>query len=644
MMKIFITSVLLLYTFCAVGTAQDNSGLLMPEQTLYAKRIGDIHFSPDSERVAFVVSERFPNNRFNSDIWIYNLQTKKLRQFTTDAKTNNSPRWSPDGKTLAFLSNRDGVTQIYTLAPDGGKTQRLTENTTAIKSFDWSPDGREIAYLADEPKTDEEKKIIQQTGEAYIVDREKPARLWLFDAAAKKSRQLTNGNWKISEFAWMPTSDKLLLVATDKPESDLLTNRIYSLAANSTDGKLIEIAAPDGFFGDLTVSPDGKSFGYLASRGDGPSPHDLFVQPLTGDAKPHNLTADSIDRFVSDYCWNADGTININVADGFKTAFYKISPDGKASRRTNLTVNTAFGFDMSRAGTFAYTNESTDEARELFIAEANGAGQKVTDLNEQFNRLPRIKPEILRYRSFDDTEIEAALLKPKNYVAGTKVPTIILIHGGPTGNWGDYFEPWGQLLAARGYAVLYPNIRGSNSYGWKFLTANRGDWGGADFKDVMAGVDEIIKRGIADPNRLGIGGWSYGGYMSGWAITQTNRFKAAVDGAGLADLAIEYGTEDDPTYDEWFYGTPYEKPEGFAKSSPMTYIKNAKTPTLILQGADDVVDPISQSQILYRGLKRYGVETDLVIYPREGHGLREEKHLLDRLNRIIAWYDKYVKP
>lgn len=631
--------------FCVFNSAQNDSGLLMPEQTIYAKRVGDIHFSPDGERVAFVVSERFPNDKRNSDVWIYNLKTKTLRQYTTAAKNDNSPRWSPDGKTLAFLSNRDGDTQIYLLSLDGGEAGRLTESGTAIQSFDWSPDGKRIVYLADEPKTDEEKKIIQQTGEATIVDREKPARLWLFDTTAKKARQMTSGRWKISEFDWSPASDKIFVVATDKPESNLLTNRIYSLDANSPENKLTEVAAPKGFFGDLKISPDGKSIAYVASRGDGPSPHDLFVQSLADKAAPRNLTETSIDRPVYEYHWSKNGAPIVSVADGFKMAFHTVSPDGKAGRWANFNGMKTRGFDVSGAGAIAFAGESAIEASELFIADGDAdAPRKVTNFNETFNRLPLVKPEIIRYRSFDNLEIEAALLKPKNYVAGTRVPTIILIHGGPTSNWGDYFEPWGQLLAARGYAVLYPNIRGSDSYGWKFLTANRGDWGGADFKDVMAGADEIIRRGIADPNRLGIGGWSYGGYMSGWAITQTNRFKAAVDGAGLSDLAVEYGTEDDPTYDEWFYGTPYEKPEGFAKSSPMTYIKNARTPTLILQGADDAVDPISQSQMLYRGLKRYGVETDFVIYPREGHGLREEKHLLDRLNRIVAWYDKYVKP
>jgi dipeptidyl aminopeptidase/acylaminoacyl peptidase len=172
---------------------------------------------------------------------------------------------------------------------------------------------------------------------------------------------------------------------------------------------------------------------------------------------------------------------------------------------------------------------------------------------------------------------------------------------------------------------------------------NRGDWGGHDFQDVMWGVKDLVTKGIADPNKLGIGGWSYGGYMTEWAITQTNDFKAAVSGAGMANLISEFGTEEHPSYDEWFYGAPYEKPEGFLNSSPFLYLKNAKTPTLILQGEADTTDPLGQSQELYRGLKRYGVEVELVVYPREPHGLREEKHLLDLVNRILTWYDKHLK-
>jgi dipeptidyl aminopeptidase/acylaminoacyl peptidase len=217
------------------------------------------------------------------------------------------------------------------------------------------------------------------------------------------------------------------------------------------------------------------------------------------------------------------------------------------------------------------------------------------------------------------------------------------VHGGPTGNWEDSMDAWGQLLVARGYAVMYPNIRGSIGYGQKFVEMNRADWGGGDFKDVMEGVDDLIAKGLADPDRLGIAGWSYGGYMAEWAVTQTTRFKAAVSGAGMANLVSEYGTEIAPAYDEWFWGVPYEKPEGFLNSSPFLYVKNAKTPTLILQGEADTVDPLGQSQELYRGLKRYGVETELVEYPREPHGFQEPKHRTDVLRRVVEWFDKYLK-
>jgi dipeptidyl aminopeptidase/acylaminoacyl peptidase len=192
--------------------------------------------------------------------------------------------------------------------------------------------------------------------------------------------------------------------------------------------------------------------------------------------------------------------------------------------------------------------------------------------------------------------------------------------------------------------VFYPNIRGSVGYGQKFVETNKADWGGGDYKDVMAGVHDLVTRGIADPNRLGIGGWSYGGYMAEWAITQTNEFKVAVSGAGMANLISEFGMEDHPAGDEWFFGTPWESPDKFLNSSPFVHFKDAKTPTLILQGDADTIDPLGQSQELYRGLKRYGVETELVVYPREPHGFHEEKHLLDRLNRILAWYDKFLMP
>ena len=237
------------------------------------------------------------------------------------------------------------------------------------------------------------------------------------------------------------------------------------------------------------------------------------------------------------------------------------------------------------------------------------------------------------------------MYRPKGLAEGKRAPLFVHVHGGPTGAFGDSFDAWAQLLAARGYAVFCPNIRGSTGYGWSFLVKNRADWGGGDFKDAMAGVDHLIQRGIADADRLAIGGWSYGGYMSAWAITQTPRFQAAVVGACMSDLASEFGTEVIATaqYDRWFNGLPYEKLDTYIKSSPVTHVKNVRTPTLILHGENDTTDPIGQAQQFYRGLKHYGVKCEFVIYPREGHGNREEKHQIDVLQRVVRWSDTHLK-
>jgi len=292
-----------------------------------------------------------------------------------------------------------------------------------------------------------------------------------------------------------------------------------------------------------------------------------------------------------------------------------------------------------------FVGETATHPPELWTSRGSGKAERVSHFNAQWDSLRLSTPEIIRYKSFDGTEIEAGLLRPNAQHEEEPFPLVVLVHGGPSGRWSHRFDAWGQLLIHHGFAVLYPNIRGSIGYGYDFLAMNRRDWGGGDFKDVMAGVDFLIERGIADPQRLGIGGWSYGGYMAAWAVTQTDRFKASVSGAPMTDLAFEYGSETSAinAYDTWYMGTPYENLNLFNERSPTTFVKHVTTPTLLLCGENDVIDPIEQCQQFYRGLKRYGVETDFVIYPREGHGIREEKHRIDLLNRIIHWFEKYVR-
>jgi dipeptidyl aminopeptidase/acylaminoacyl peptidase len=625
---------------CALPALAQSKLRLTPEQAIAIHHPRDLRWSPDGTRLALTVSEPSKGVERLSHIWLYSTATGDVRQFTYSAKSESHARWSPDGKALAFLSDRDEFQQIFLIPTDGGEARRLTEGKRAIQDFAWSPDGKQIAFLAPEPKSDAEEKKEKDKDDAKRVDLDdKHNWLWIADAASGKTRQITGKPWEFSDVQWTPSGERVVVLATDRPEADQETNRIFSV--NPADGKLQLIAAPRGPFGGVKISPDGKQVSYVGCRTDGPQPHDLFVQPIEGGTT-RNLTAQSIDRPVENYSWRADGRLLVLVSDGFRNRFYNLDMNGKTEPLPAPDMSIG---DVAATSTspIAYVGENATRPQELFLWDQKSAPQSVSTFNKAFEQFALVSPEFVHFKTFDGRQIEAALLKPAIAAGSAKPAGILLIHGGPTGNWRDEFDSWGQLLVAAGYVVIYPNVRGSTGYGHDFMVSNRGDWGGGDFKDVLATADYLVSSGLADPNRLGIAGWSYGGYMSEWAITQTNRFKAAVSGAGMADLATEYGTEEHPSYDEWFYGLPYEKPDGFRKSSPITFIKNAKTPTLILQGDADTIDPLSQSQMLHRALKRYGVETELVVYPREGHGLKEEKHLIDRLTRIVAWFDKHLK-
>ncbi len=613
-----------------------------PEAALNLRSLSDLQSPPDGTRVAFVVAEPHKGQGRAQHIWVLEKSTASLRQLTFSAKSESSPRWSPDGKSLAFLSNRDEINQLFLMPMNGGEAAAITKGKRAIKSFAWSPDGKQIAFLAPDAKTEAEEKKEKDKDDARVVDKEdRHARLWLLNVAGGEPRALTPANWAVNELAWLPGGDQIIVSATDHPESDRDTNRILAVA--TADGAMKQVAAPRGPFGQLRISPNGRTISYVGSRGDGPEPHDLLILSIAG-GPPRNLTGAGLDRAVFQYQWRTDGGILAVAADGFRNVFAGFSLEGLRQDLSPISINPG-SFAPAAGGEIAFTGQTATEPQEIWLWDQKGAPRRVSHFNEAWQQFALSKPEYYKYKSFDGLEIEAALLRPAGYDGKSKLPLIALIHGGPTGNWEDSIETWGQLLAGHGYAVFYPNIRGSIGYGQKFVEMNRGDWGGGDYRDVVEGIKDLIARGIADPNKLGIGGWSYGGYMAEWAITQPApfEFKAAVSGAGMANLISEYGTEVHPSYDEWFWSVPYEKPEGFLNSSPFLYLKNAKTPTLILQGEADTIDPLGQSQELYRGLKRYGVETEFVVYPRENHGFTEEKHLLDRLNRILAWYDKHLK-
>jgi dipeptidyl aminopeptidase/acylaminoacyl peptidase len=628
--------------------AAEEGKALTAETAVTLRSISDLELSPDGNRLAFVVTEPPTDDGRARHIWVYDKRSGEARQFTYSAKSESEPRWSPDGKMLAFLSNREGGEQQIYLLRSSGEGYAVTKGKRSVRSFAWSPDGKQIAFLATDEKTEAEEKKQREKDDARVVDKDdKHARLWLLTLATGDAKALTEPKWDISQLEWQPSGAGLLIIATDHPESDQNTERIffYRMADNS----MTQVLAPRGPFGNLRYSPDGSSFAYVGCREDGPNPHDLMMA-RTGEKLAHNLTGASLDRQVFAFHWlgslspkNESGILLV-AEDGFHTKLVEYGANGERKDFPPIAGVNPTMFAVGDGGVY-FVGRSATRPEELYSWNEKDAPEQLTRLNDSWKQYVLVAPEFYKYKSFDGQEIEAALLKPKNYDGKSRLPLIALIHGGPTGAWEDSLDTWGQLLVARGYAIFYPNIRGSIGYGQKFIESNRGDWGGADYKDVMAGVHDLVERGIADPKRLGIGGWSYGGYMSEWAITQTTEFRAAVSGAGLSNLISEYGTEQHPSYDEWFYGVPYEpeKVTGFLNSSPFVYLKNAKTPTLILQGEADTVDPIGQSQELYRGLKRYGVDAELVLYPRENHGFHERKHQIDRLNRIVAWYDAHMK-
>ncbi len=633
-----ILTFILLFSFSLSSFSQIKDDSLTIVKSISRFRIPAVCISPDEKRVAFVVTEPIKGNLPpNSDIWIYEVQSKELYQFTRSPKSDYYPQWSPDSKSLAFLSARDSITQIYLLKLRGGEAFPVTKSKTSVEAFEWSPDGKTIAYLAKEPaSSDEEKKIKDQEDET-IANTEKPTRLWLVDILSLKAVQKSLQNWKISEIKWLPNGRSLALMVQPLPETEegISELKFFNLEGES----FTSLQVPKHpFWGEIRFSPDSKSMGFISARENGPIPHDLFLQSLDQGAS-RNATAQRLDLPVNDYRFLPNGNIIFSAQNGFHTGLFTLKPNGTIAP---FPLNQNVGlFDISPSGAIAYTGLSSIRPEELWVKLQDSVSFQVTSFNKNFEKYHLIEPEYIHYKSFDGLVIEGSFYKPAN-VKGA-VPLIVIIHGGPTAAWTDSYMPWRQLFLDKGYAVFCPNIRGSTGYGWEFLTKNKNDWGGSDFKDLMAGIDFLVSRGDVDTNHLGITGWSYGGYMTMWAVTQTNRFKAAIAGAGLSDLASEYGTEDNSAYDRWFFGTPYENLKNFTKSSPITFVKNVKTPTLIIQGEADPTDPAGQSQQFYRGLRHYGVACELVIYPREQHSFAEEKHILDYVKRMLSWFDRYLR-
>jgi dipeptidyl aminopeptidase/acylaminoacyl peptidase len=555
--------------------ASHSQTVMTPAQALDYRRASDLRLSSDGSRLLYVInSYRWD---WQSHLWLIDIPGGTARQLTPDNKAERAPEWSPDGKMMGFLSNRDGKTQVFTAHADGSEPTAVTSRKYGVSSYHWSPDGHSIAYLAKD-----DSAPPSDTG-PQVTDRESDlSRLWLTDLVSGMTRSIDTMARRIDEFQWL-NSSQILVMATDHPRVEEHNDAVYSIDVK--DGTVTLVSRPPQPFRGLMVSPDGKQFAVRSTRAAGPDPRDLFVGTIGRDDL-RDISAPP-DRSVAEVKWHDQSSIWVRVVDGFRNRIWRLPRKGPP-----LPVDLPFSadsFDISRDGTLVFAGGDFNHLPELYLKAKNGTIRQLTPLQKDWTDIPLASTRVFQTKSFDGTSIESALMRPANARPGEKLPLVLLVHGGPSSNFFAHYSwdtGWAQLLAAHGYLVLLVNPRGSNGYSEDFMKANHGDLGGGDYRDLMAVLDSVIATGEADPNRLGIGGWSYGGEMSAWAITQTNRFKAAVAGAPVFDQQAEFETEDGPADDEWHFGTPWEHPEVFARNSPATYIGNAHTPTLILDGEE----------------------------------------------------------
>ncbi len=675
-------SVGILVSLAATGINAQSKRAMTFEDIMSLRVASDPRISPDGRQVAFVVTQADMKTNFrNSDVWIVSADGGEPRTVTRSPKRDDQPRWSNDSRRLAFISDRDGKAQIYVISIDGGEAEKITDAPTAVQGFEWSPDGRWIAFIAADPLAEVREKEKKEGFDQIVVDADyQYARISVVDVSPDRSKMagdaakpvvITSGNLHVAELAWSPDGKIIAFTARSTPRlADSATTEIYAISPRS-GSKELRLTNNDRAESDICWSPDGSRMSYLATSDKyptiGPSRIHLLKtvelgKAIAGGNSEINFRMDGalvaqpqFDGYITRQEWSSDGRFIYLAADtGVSRHIYRLSPDGARLERLTNEDGAQTAFTLSeKSDRIAYLKEDPTRPNDVYAAPLDKAieqdGRRLTNLNPQINQIALGRAEVVRWKSSkDNREIEGILVYPIDYREGKPVPLVTSIHGGPEGAYVlSFMASHGEfphIYAARGYATFYPNFRGSSNYGAEFASANVGDLGGGDYEDVMSGIDHLIKRGIADPSRLAVKGWSYGGYLAGWAIGHTDRFKVAAFGAGLSN-AISYYSQGDIQFqrETLHQGTPWRNPQNMIQRSPVMYLQNAKTPSLIFHGEKDERVPLPQSLENYMGLKKAGVPTQLVIYPREPHGLREPKHQLDKMRREIDWIEKYIR-
>jgi len=615
--------------------------------------------SPDGGWIAYVVNEPPDTSkgerRSQADIWIADFEGKREpRRFAFGPADEYAPRFSPDGRWIGFLSNRGGSVQVHRIRIDGGEAAPVTSFEGGVSFFDWNPDGGRLAVIAADPLPETELRAEEAGEDERFIDHEdRFGRLWIVDAESGGGRVATPESLHVQSAAWSPDGSRFAIVTSKHSTNDDMYyhSRLEILDPGTGERKVIE----EGVGGPVSWSPDG---GFVAFMKLCEHPEITVSVPVvavadmeTGTTKLLGLNHDATIRSPE---WLPGGRLMVIEMKGVRRTLAYLSVGKDAVDDVEEMLGPYYGganFSVSRDGSkVAMLKGEPNRPPDVWAKELGflGKRRRLTDLNPWIDGRETGETRVVEWESRDGTVIEGVLYLPPGYRNGARYPAVVNVHGGPQWAWwlgwhGTWHE-WALVLSCRGYVVLLPNPRGSLGYGVGFARANFDDLGGGDYEDVVSGADFIVREGIADEKRLGICGWSYGGAMTAWAITQTNRFRAAVVGAGVTNLYSFHGTTDiTPTFlEKYMREVPYLRPEPYRDRSAVQFARNAGTPTLVLHGEEDTRVPVGQAYEFYHGLVQTGTYAELVVYPREGHAFGEIRHQIDLVDRITGWFDLHL--
>lgn len=655
-----LVSVLLALSF-PNGLESQSPRSLTVDDLFEIRRVGDPQISPDGEWVAYTVrTTSLEDESSETRIWMISTGGGDPIPMTAKGYSASTPRWSPDGQYLSFTASKEGTSnQVWTLNRLGGEAQQLTDVKQGVGSYSWSPDGSKMLLGIRDPEEDEEGESevqkpwvierlqFKRDGVGYLTG-DRHTHLYVFDLASKELTQITSGSYDESEAVWSPDGRRVAFVSnrTQNPDGNSNTD-IWVVAADNTDKgeTLLQVTTNPGSDRSPAWSPDGESIAYVTVTEPEliwyATNHLAVASVSEGNFR---VLTESLDRNVGSPRFAADGrAIYFGLEDSGENHLARIEVSNGRITRPIAGEFSARNFSFGPDGVIAILVSRTDLPGEVFLMDRDELTQLTTVNDEFLSGIRLADVRNVQFPSGDGTEIEGFIYLPPGFDPAMRYPTLLRIHGGPVSQYSHSFSFDSQLFAAEGYVVVMTNPRGSSGYGQEFSHALWADWGNKDYEDVMAGVDYAIAQGFSDPDKLGVGGWSYGGILTDHVITKTDRFKAAITGASEVLYVANYGHDHYQLQWEGELGLPWENREVWERISPFNKVENIVTPTLIMGGEHDWNVPIQNSEQLYQALRRLGRETQLVVYPGQSHGLRVPSYQKDRLERYLAWYDKYVK-